>query len=192
MRRRTVVLAALAAGVLVLAATGQTWVTASGLEGTSAQAAAGGGRVSPVGTALALVVMAAALALTTARRVGTALVGVLMALAGVVIASTAVSAALDPATAAASAVADVTGTTARAGSYAVTAWPWVSAAGGALAALLGLATLVAGRRWTATRRFEAPAAGEDAAPAPAPESDRTGTVDRMDAWDELSRGEDPT
>lgn len=190
MRRRTVVLGALVAGVLVLAATAQTWVTATGLEGSAAASAtASGGRVSPVGTALALVVMTAALALTTARRVGTVLVGVLMALCGAVIASTAVTAALDPASAAAGAVAEVTGTTAPAAGYAVSLWPWISALGGALALALGVVALVAGRGWTQTRRYDAPAAE----PAPDAAQDRRGgTVDRMDAWDELSRGEDPT
>lgn len=189
MRRRWIVLAALLAGVLVLAATGQTWVTASGLEGSPVpQATAGGGRVAPVATALALVVMAGALALTTARRVGVVLVGVLMTLAGVVIASTAVTAALDPVAAAAGAVSELTGTTAPAAAYAVSAWPWVSAAGGVMAAVLGVATLVVGPRWAATRRFESPATADEPA-ASAPPSRH---VDRMDAWDELSRGEDPT
>ncbi|WP_295018205.1 Trp biosynthesis-associated membrane protein, partial [uncultured Micrococcus sp.] len=143
MRRRTVVLAALAAGALVLATTGQTWVTATGLEGSAVPSAtASGGRVSPVGTALAIVVMAAALALTTARRAGMLLIGLVMAVSGVVIASAAITAALDPAAAAAGAVAEVTGTTAPAAGYAVSAWPWVSGLGGVLALALGVLTLV--------------------------------------------------
>lgn len=191
MRRRTVVLAALAAGVLVLAATGRTWVTATGLEGSVVPSdTASGGRVSPVGTALALVVMAAALALTTARRAGTVIVGLVMAVSGAVIASTAVTAALDPAAAAAGAVAEVTGTTAPAAGYAVSAWPWVSALGGLLALALGVLALVAGRGWARSRRYEAPSA-EPVGDAVV-EDRRRGTVDRMDAWDELSRGEDPT
>ena len=191
MRRRTVVLAALVAGVLVLAATGRTWVTATGLEGSVVPSAtASGGRVSPVGTALALVVMAAALALTTARRAGMLLIGLVMAVSGVVIASAAITAALDPAAAAAGAVAEVTGTTAPAAGYAVSAWPWVSGLGGVLALALGVLTLVAGRGWAQSRRYEAPSA-EPVGDAVAQDR-RPGTVDRMDAWDELSRGEDPT
>lgn len=191
MRRRTVVLGALVAGVLVLAATAQTWVTATGLQGSSvASATASGGRVSPVGAALALVVMAAALALTTARRVGTVLVGLVMVLSGAVIASTSVTAALDPAAAAAGAVAEVTGTTAPAAGYAVSAWPWVSALGGALALALGVLALVVGRGWAQSRRYEASSVGPTG-PASTQARGR-GPVDRMDAWDELSRGEDPT
>ena len=191
MRRRTVVLAALAAGALVLATTGQTWVTATGLEGSAVPSAtASGGRVSPVGTALAIVVMAAALALTTARRAGMLLIGLVMAVSGVVIASAAITAALDPAAAAAGAVAEVTGTTAPAASYAISAWPWVSGLGGVLALALGVLTLVSGRGWAQSRRYEAPSA-EPVGDAVAQDR-RPGTVDRMDAWDELSRGEDPT
>ncbi|NEI45916.1 hypothetical protein GR199_35475, partial [Rhizobium leguminosarum] len=63
MRRRTVVLAALAAGALVLLTAGRTWVTATGLSGGIASAATtSGGAAAPVATAMALVVMAGALA----------------------------------------------------------------------------------------------------------------------------------
>ena len=71
MRRRTVVLAALAAGGLVLLTAGRTWVTATGLSGgIASEATTSGGAAAPVATAMALVVMAGALALTTARRLG--------------------------------------------------------------------------------------------------------------------------
>ena len=149
---------------------------------------------------MALVVMAGALALTTARRLGAVIVGVLMALAGVVIASTSVTAALDPATTAAAAVADATGTTALAQDYAVTAWPWVAVSGGVLAVLCGVTAAVAGRGWHSARRYEtAPAApgpgltpGGEHPAASAREAAQRRRVDQMDAWDELSRGNDPT
>ena len=201
MRRRTVVLAALAAGALVLLTAGRTWVTATGLSGgIASEATTSGGAAAPVATAMALVVMAGALALTTARRLGAVIVGVLMARAGVVIASTSVTAALDPATTAAAAVADATGTTALAQDYAVTAWPWVAAAGGVLAALCGVAAAVAGRGWRSSRRYEkTPAASEPGSAAAGEQPARSAReaaqrrrVDQMDAWDELSRGNDPT
>lgn len=192
MRRRTAVLLALASGALVLATAGQTWVEASGLTGgTADHARAVGASAAPVATAMAVVVMAGALALTTARRVGAVVVGLLTVLAGVVIASSAVVAALDPVATATPAVAAVTGTTADAASYAVTVWPWVCAAAGVLAALTGAAALASARSWRSARRYEAAAgtpagtpAGATAAPA--------ATVDEMDAWDDLSRGHDPT
>ncbi|WP_295018156.1 Trp biosynthesis-associated membrane protein [uncultured Micrococcus sp.] len=49
---------------------------------------------------------------------------------------------------------------------------------------------MAGRGWAQSRRYEAPSA-EPVGDAVAQDR-RPGTVDRMDAWDELSRGEDPT
>jgi uncharacterized membrane protein (TIGR02234 family) len=252
--RRTVVVAALLSGALVLLAAGQTWVHATGLSsGAVPEVTSDGSDASGVTTAMAVVVLAAGLALTVARSVGRWIVGVLMVLAGVVLAVTAVQAALDPAAAAAPAVSAATGTTEAAAHYAVTAWPWVAAAGGLLAALVGVAALVAGRHWRHSRRFESPAAapsegerGTTTAPASGahgasstgsadgispgsahgrdestdgrgepstaaagrgepsaaagrrrgaqqahrtPDGDR---LDAMDAWDELSAGNDPT
>ena len=69
LRRRTVVIAALAAGGLVLLAAGQTWVHASGLgSGAAAEVTATGSDASGVISAMAFVVLAAGLALTIARR----------------------------------------------------------------------------------------------------------------------------
>lgn len=203
MRRRTVVLLALVAGAVVLATAGQTWITASGLAGgATAQARATGADAAPVATAMALVVMAAALALTTARRLGARIVAALLALSGAVIASTAATAALQPARTAASAVSAITGTTAPAASYAVTAWPWVCAAAGLSAVLLAAATLVSAGSWTSARRYETapgtPEAGTDVPAADSAAARRThGAVaeepmDEMDAWDDLTRGHDPT
>ncbi|XNZ01071.1 Trp biosynthesis-associated membrane protein [Micrococcus luteus] len=194
LRRRTVVIAALAAGGLVLLAAGQTWVLATGLgPGAVAEVTADGSDASGVTNAMAFVVLAAALALTIARRVGRWIVGVLLVLAGTTLAVVAVSAAADPATAAASAVAEATGTTAAAASYAGTAWPWVAAGGGALAVLAGLTALVVGRRWSHSRRFEAPSAPTgDGGPSAADRGTADTRPDSMDAWDELTAGNDPT
>lgn len=200
LRRRTVVFAALAAGGLVLLAAGQTWVHASGLgSGAVAEVTADGSDASGVTSAMAFVVLAAALALTIARRVGRWVVGVLLVLAGATLAVTAVSASADPASAAAPAVSEATGTTAAAASYAVTAWPWVAAAGGVLAVLAGVAALVAGRHWTHSRRFEAPSAPSgDRGPSAVgrgtvdARADSDAGPDSMDAWDELTAGNDPT
>lgn len=242
--RRTVVLVALAAGGLVLLAAGQTWVHATGLgSGAVSEVTANGSDASGVTSAMAFVVLAAGLALTIARRIGRWVVGILLVLAGATLAVTAVQAVADPEAAAEPAVAAATGTTAAAAAYAVTLWPWVAAAGGVLAVLAGAAALVAGGRWTHSRRFEAPGAqagagttaaapahvpaavgtaGRDAAAAaddasaarpttaaggPAVEdAGRRGDarphddaqrpdeedLDPMDAWDELSAGNDPT
>ena len=87
LRRRTVVLAALLAGGLVLLASGQTWVHATGLRsGAVAEVTADGSDASGVIGAMAFVVLAAGLALTIARRVGRWVVAVLLVLAGATLA----------------------------------------------------------------------------------------------------------
>lgn len=188
--RRTVVIAALAAGALVLLASGQTWVNATGLgSGAAGEVTADGSDASGVISAMAFVVLAGALALTIVRNVGRWTVAVLLALAGATLAVTAVQAVVDPAAAAEPAVSAVTGTTAAAADYAVTFWPWLAAAGGVLAALSGAAAAVAGGHWSHSRRFEAvPAVAGDVAG----EGRADAELDPMDAWDELSAGHDPT
>lgn len=201
MRRRTAVLSALATGALVLFAAGRTWVVATGLSGgLAAEATTSGAAAAPVVPAMALVVMAGALALTTARRIGAVAAGILMGLAGLLGAGAAAAAALDPLRTAAAAVSDATGTTAAAQSYTVTAWPWVAVVGGVLAALCGVAAALSGRGWSTARRYEKAAAAGGTGSGP--EAPRAGAsrrseaerrrVDQMDAWDELSRGNDPT
>lgn len=68
-----------------------------------------------------------------------------------------------------------------------TAWPWLALAGAVLLTLGGLALLVRTVRGTDTAR---------AAPDSAASADRAGAAGtgaaRQDAWDELTRGEDPT
>lgn len=214
LRRRTVVLAALIAGGLVLLAAGQTWVHATGLgSGAVAEVTADGSDASGVTSAMAFVVLAAGLALTIARRIGRWVVGVLLVLAGATLAVTAVGAVTDPAAAAEPAVSAATGTTEAAAAYAVTFWPWIAVAGGVLAVLAGVAALVAGGGWSHSRRFEAPTAEGAGAGRPTADGEVRATgegrrrddeegsggadaheedLDPMDAWDELSAGNDPT
>jgi uncharacterized membrane protein (TIGR02234 family) len=68
----------------------------------------------------------------------------------------------------------------------VTAWPFVTAAGGLLLLAAGLLTVAAGRSWPALgQRYEAPAA-EAAPQAPSEQLTEKGL------WEALDRGEDPT
>jgi len=74
----------------------------------------------------------------------------------------------------------------------VTAWPAVSAAGGVLVVLGGAVALLLGTRWSGpSRRFDRPAAppGEGVPVVADAGRDRDR---RLDTWDSLSRGEDPT
>ncbi|MDO5633853.1 MAG: Trp biosynthesis-associated membrane protein [Micrococcus sp.] len=187
-RRRSVVLLALAAGLLALLSSGQTWVSATGLTtGSVTEIHAAGAQAAPVLSAMGAVTLAAGLALSIVRTLGRWIVGVILLAAGVVVVGSAITAALDPGAAAARAVAQGTGTTAEAGAYMVSVWPWVAVFAGVVAALAALAALVLGRGWTTSRRYDSPAA-----PATATAAAPAEHLDEMDAWDELSRGQDPT
>lgn len=205
-RRRTAVLWAVAAGALVLGAGAQTWVRSTGLSGLpGTEVTTTGNQAAAVVPAMALVGMASGVALSMARRVGRLVTSVLLVLAGAVTGWAAVQAALAPADAARSQVSAATGTTAEAASYAVTAWPWVALAAGVLLAACGAVVLVSGRGWRENRRYDQRAAGATAgitagATARTSGADASGAtgdagsgpVDEIDAWDELTRGEDPT
>ncbi|WP_313817418.1 Trp biosynthesis-associated membrane protein [Citricoccus sp.] len=203
LKRRTAVLWAIAAGAIILGTGAQTWIEStqiSGLPGDSVTTT--GNQAAAVVPAMALVGMAAGIALSMARRIGRWITAVLLLLAGAATAWSSLQAALDPAAAAHTQVSEASGTTADAGSYAVTVWPWLTLVGGILLFLCGLAVLLFGRRWTTSRRYEAaPAAGTATGTA----TGATGTastaesapvdgedLDEIDAWDELSRGQDPT
>lgn len=202
LKRRTAVLWAIAAGAIILGTGAQTWIEStqiSGLPGDSVTTT--GNQAAAVVPAMALVGMAAGIALSMARRIGRWITALLLLLAGAATAWSSVQAALDPAAAAHPQVSAASGTTADAGSYAVTVWPWLTLVGGILLFLCGLAVLLFGRRWTTSRRYEAaPAAGtatgttgatgtaSAAESTPADGED----LDEIDAWDELSRGQDPT
>ncbi|MFB9070325.1 Trp biosynthesis-associated membrane protein [Citricoccus parietis] len=205
LKRRTAVLWAIAAGAIILGTGAQTWIEStqiSGLPGDSVTTT--GNQAAAVVPAMALVGMAAGIALSMARRIGRWITALLLLLAGAATAWSSLQAALDPAAAARAQVSEASGTTADAGAYAVTVWPWLTLVGGVLLFLCGLAVLLFGRRWTATRRYEAApatgtatgapgATGATAATAAAtPDAGDTGDLDEIDAWDELSRGQDPT
>jgi uncharacterized membrane protein (TIGR02234 family) len=222
LKRRTAVLWAIAAGAIILGTGAQTWVEAteiSGLPGTVVTAT--GNQSAAVVPAMALVGMAAGIALSMARRIGRWVTSILIVLAGTATAWASVQAALDPASAAHAQVSQTSGTTADAGAYAVTVWPWLTLAAGVLLALCGIAVLLFGRGWTANRRYDtattgAAATGASSATSPSPresaapdrsvdpattdQPDRTadepedepGHLDEIDAWDDLSRGKDPT
>lgn len=204
LKRRTAVLWALAAGAIILGTGAQTWIESTGVSGlaTTSVTTTGNEAVAVV-PAMGLVGLAAGIALSMARRIGRWVAAVLLVLAGVTASLTSVNAALDPAGAAQTQVSQASGTTADAASYGVTVWPWLTLVGGVLLLLCGLAVLVLGRGWTTSRRHESPVAAAAAnatsvtATGPGPhvterDGQRDEELDEIDAWDELSRGQDPT
>ncbi|EYR64015.1 hypothetical protein N866_16605, partial [Actinotalea ferrariae CF5-4] len=71
---------------------------------------------------------------------------------------------------------------------------WVALLAGALATAVGLAVLLVAGRWAVGgRRHDRPdGGGEPTAAVPSADRPRATPADDQDAWDALSRGEDPT
>jgi uncharacterized membrane protein (TIGR02234 family) len=186
-----------AGAALALLASGQVWshATASFAQG-ELPVKAKGGDVTGLPSALALVGLAALVAVFAVKRAGRVLVAALLALCGTGTAAAALlnaddSAALEEKAAKASGLA-------RTGVDAVhvSAWPYLSAAGGALLLIAGVLALRYGTVWpsmsgsaryerserTPRRRRPEPRGAASTAESGRPE----------DMWKALDRGEDPT
>jgi uncharacterized membrane protein (TIGR02234 family) len=182
---------------LALLSWSQTWFTAVLVDGASSSASAtlevGGPAASPALSALALAGLALAGALAIAGPVIRIVLGLLSAVLGGCIVLAASLSIADPVAAVSSSVAEATGVAGAASTAALVAevtaspWPAVAVAGGILVMLAGLAVLVTARAWPTSRRYGGGARVEADGGAEAPPSDRA-----VDAWDDLSRGDDPT
>ncbi|MFG3255793.1 TIGR02234 family membrane protein [Streptomyces sp. NPDC048172] len=176
---------------LALVAAGQTWSesTAAFAQGT-VPVRAKGGDVTGLPSALALVGLAALVAVFAVRRAGRVTVAVLLTLCGAgVIASALIGA--DSPDALAEKAAKTSGLTGSdIGAVHLSAWPYVSAAGGLLLVIAGLLALRFGRAWpsmSGSGRYERTARGPRAARPARVDPDRP-----EDLWKALDRGEDPT
>ncbi|WP_353814179.1 Trp biosynthesis-associated membrane protein [Agromyces sp. SYSU T00266] len=189
-------------GILVgsgvaLLAWSQAWYAATLVDGATSGSAAtlqvGGQAAAPALSALALAGLALAGALTIAGPVIRVVLGVLAAVLGACVVLAASLAIADPVAAVSSAVADATGvagagpTAALVADVVATPWPAVAVVGGAIVVLAGLGVVATARAWPTSRRHGGGVrvAADDGAAVPA--SDRA-----VDAWDDLSRGDDPT
>lgn len=176
--RRTQLTLALLGALALLALTTRPWIEATVVDtitGTTRNSVRGS-TVAPLAFAGSLVALAAVIALMTSRRIGRVIASIALLTAGL-LASYAVGAvALDPAQAARSHLAGQAGhADARVREAAATFWVWPTLGVAVLVALLGLSTLLLGRRWHGLgTKYDAPAATK--------ESD----------WDQLSAGRDPT
>lgn len=186
--RRAVVLAAVVGSLAALGSVTRTWIRVVPAEGslTAAPIEVPGSDAATAVAALAVVALAGAVAAAIAGRVGRYVIAALLAAAGIGIVAAALAVAMDPAAAASGAVGAAVGTPTVEGEYRVLPWPWLAAAAGAWIAASAVVLAVAGRRWTSSRRYAAPAATGDGTPAAA------GAMDEIDGWDSLSRGDDPT
>ena len=106
------------------------------------------------------------------------------AAAGVGIVLSVIAVTSNPAAAVVTETSRLTGTISPAGEYVLSPWPWVSAACGALIIVVALWAAFTSRTWDTGRRYERSAARSV--------HTEDGNMDEMDAWDSLSRGEDPT
>jgi hypothetical protein len=208
--RRTAIWVLLLLGGSTLATAVPTWLSTTGATALDPQVevTVAGTSAAPGVSASALVLVAAALALGLVGRIGRWVVLAVAAASGVVATVSALGVALDPEPSARSAVADATGVTELTAPVDLTVAPWFAAALGVLTVLAVVWVAVGSRSWAgASTRHEratggtAPAASA-AAGTTVPEgpSDPSGATEPAspddltdhDAWDALSRGEDPT
>lgn len=183
------VLVLLLGGALALIGSTQTWVTATGFEAahiTNVQLS--GQEASPVITAMSLVTIAGGAALSIARSVGRWIIGIVAILGSLAIGFTTIQVMVDPLNAAATKIAETTGTTDLADVAAgieVSLLPWLTVLGAVIALAGGIIALTFGSRWPLgkTKKYDI---------AQQTPVDHDGQLDEIDTWDELSRGEDPT
>ncbi len=192
-RRRTV-LAGLAGGGAALLTGTAVWVravTTSPVAGDVPVSVAGS-VVAPGVNAGGLLALAAALALALGGRWGGRLAGAGVVAAGALVVASALGGLAGAEAAASSAASEAVGVGTLTGPVVVTPQPWLAVAAGAVLVLVGAWAVARAARWAApAARHEAPAAP---APAPGPDADRGDPArpDDHDAWDALTRGEDPT
>lgn len=209
MTRTRTVLALLVLGALTFGTGSPTWVTttvATALEPEVAVAAAGTSAAPGVGAG-ALVLLAAGIACALTGRVARYVALVVAAAAGVLVVVSTLVVVGDPTPAATAAASATSGVTELTSPVTLTAWPWAAVATGVLAVVVAVWGAVAARGWTATsgrhERAEAAASGSATAGTSAgttrtsPADDGTAVgpddeIDPHDAWDALSRGDDPT
>ncbi|WP_285043239.1 Trp biosynthesis-associated membrane protein [Plantibacter sp. LMC-P-059a] len=183
---------AVLANALILAAWTQSWLSISlvGVGPHSGALDVVGSVAAPALSALALAGLALVAALAIAGPVFRIILGVLEAVIGVCVAISAITVLTAPATAGAAAVTEATGVAGNQSTIdlvaatSLTAWPAVALVLGIVLGLAGLATAVTHRMWPGpSRKYQAVRFTQvESAPS----------ADPVGAWDDLSRGDDPT
>ncbi|MEV0953113.1 Trp biosynthesis-associated membrane protein [Promicromonospora sp. NPDC050249] len=210
MTRTRTVLALLVLGALTFGTGSPTWVTTTvttALEPEVAVAAAGTSAAPGVGAG-ALVLLAAGIACALTGRVARYVALLVAAAAGVLVVASTLVVVGDPTPAATAAASATSGVTELTSPVTLTAWPWAAVASGVLAVVVAVCGAIAARGWTATsgRHERADTAASGSATTGTSAGATTGTsaaddgtavgpddeIDPHDAWDALSRGDDPT
>lgn len=192
-RLKTILLvAAVLCNALILAAWTQTWLSISlvGLGPHSGALDVVGSVAAPALSALALAGLALVAALAIAGPVFRIILGSLETIIGACVAYSAIAVLASPAAAGGAAVTEATGvagsqsTIDLVAATSLTAWPVITLALGILLALAGIATVLTHRLWPGpSRKYQTV---QFAQTDTAPDADPVG------AWDDLSRGDDPT
>ena len=192
-RMKTLLLVtAVLADALILAAWTQTWLSISlvGVGPHSGALDVVGSVAAPALSALALAGLALVAALAIAGPVFRIILGLLEAVIGACVMISSIAVLASPATAGAAAVTEATGV---AGSQStidlvaattLTAWPAITLVLGVVLALAGLATVLTHRRWPGPSKKYQTVRFTQVETAP--------SADPVGAWDDLSRGDDPT
>lgn len=206
--KRFVVFAGVIGGIAGLAMSTRTWihvVPASGAINVQAFDVSGKDAATAV-AALAVVALAGSVAAAIAGRLARWVIAVLVLLSGLGIAASALTALADPVAASVSKVGASAGTMRIQGDYAVTFWPWLTVVIGVWIMASAIWLAIAGRTWRTSRKYTpatvAPVDGATSAPGSTTDAadgadastaaGETGSLDEIDGWDSLSRGEDPT
>ena len=189
-RKSTLVLVIAALALAVFGTTTQTWLTVQLDPGQLGQGVSQNGlqvqgsKAATTVTALALVALAGGLAASIAGRIARWVITAIILLAAAGIVAAAVTVLADPLAAAQGSIAAATGISGSNVQVALTAFPVLAVAAGALLGISALAIVPAGRYWKSRTKYDAAATG--AVPNPAQ------PADEIDSWDRLSRGDDPT
>jgi len=190
--KTTLLVSAVLFDALILASWTQSWLSISlvGLGPHSGALDVVGSVAAPALSALALAGLALVAALAIAGPVFRIILGSLETVIGACVAYSAIAVLVSPATAGAAAVTEATGvagsqsTVDLVAATSLTAWPMITVALGVLLALAGIATVLTHRGWPGpSRKYQAV---QFAQAETAPSADPVG------AWDDLSRGDDPT
>ena len=178
----------IAAAAVALLAWSQVWVVVE--FGDGRQVLTAGDSAAPAIPPFALAALALVAALSLAGVFFRVVLGVLQALLGFGIAMSGVLALTDPVQAAAVSVTEATGVDgldsvrALVEQVQVSFWPGLAVAAGAAAVVIGIGIALTASRWPdRIRRYD------QARLEPAQGS---ANPDRLDAWDALSDGDDPT
>ncbi|MEW1977717.1 Trp biosynthesis-associated membrane protein [Kocuria palustris] len=191
-RKPIVVLLCLVLGAALFGASAMSWVHASVATAVSQiDVDVRGSDAAPAVSALGLVAMAGAVALSIAGPRLRPVVSLMIAGAGLGSLIAVIGAIADPVGVSEGVVGEMTGVVGTGAEHELTVGPWLCAAASMLVILGGVWALISSRTWArpAASRFERGTAQRRAAGDDDRESERR---DDIDSWDALTEGRDPT